>query len=778
MSTNASPPIETVPISRLFCSPTNPRRNDAAVPHVAASLRRFGWQQPIVARRTGEVIAGNTRLKAAQSLSMTEVPVWWFDGSDLDAVAFNIADNRTHTFSEFDEPALAKLLEALRAEDSLDGVGYSTDDIDALVQQLRDQEAVDKDLIDDGAEAPPAVAFAKLGDLWCLGEHRLLCGDSTNLQDVLRVMDKDKAALCATDPPYLVDYTGERPNDSGKDWTASYREIDIQDADGFFKAVFTNVLEVLAHKGAIYCWHAHKRCGDIQRIWRDLGILDHQQIIWVKPTPVFGRVYWHFRHEPCVMGWRQGDKPEHDGVHDHDSVWECDWDGKARVVGNEHPCLHPDALVLTDAGWRAISTIKVGTQVFAADGAFHSVTDVSSHPYASPALVRIVARGSNVPTLASDNHPFLVWRPNRIKSSIVGGEVSWLRADEVRAGDYTMTPVMAQDAPDPFPERDEEYWFLFGLYLAQGSLQKAGHGENRYPSFALHKKRQDLVNRIHDQWASARDYDPNDYNDSPSQGLTVMAFDPQAGAEFEKLGGCLAHAKRIDPIVLTLPHNKRTAVLQGWLNGDGCRVHNRNYWQGKTCSPDLASHLALLGESVGYRVSVFRYDPPPVLGKIMGRQILSQRAEHHLYFYERGTEGRRTLCNYVQHEGHEYQLRRVKSVERVPYVGDVWNLSVDGCPSFQTSVGMSHNTEKPVELFTRPMKKHTSVGDIVFEPFSGSGSQLIAAERTSRKCRAIEISPPFVDVAIRRWQKATGQDATLHGDGRTFAAVAAERGLS
>ena len=422
MDQPASPPVEIVPISRLYCSPTNPRRNDAAVPHVAASIRRFGWQQPIVARRTGEVIAGNTRLKAAQSLGMTEVPVWWFDGTDLDAIAYNIADNKLHTLSEFDEPALAQLLEQLRREDSLEGVGFSTEDIDALVQQLRDQE--DVELNDEGPDEPPAVAMARTGDLWVLGDHRLLCGDSTNLKDVLRVMDGDKAALVATDPPYLVNYTGERPDNSGKDWTATYREIDIQDADGFFRSVFTNVLEVLGPKGAIYCWHAHKRCGDIQRIWRELGILDHQQIIWVKPTPVFGRVYWHFQHEPCVMGWRQGDKPEHDGVHEHTSVWTVDWDGKARIVGNEHP----------------------------------------------------------------------------------------------------MT--------------------------------------------------------------------------------------------------------------------------------------------------------------------------------------------------------------------------------------------------------------KPVELFVRPMKKHTKPGDIVFEPFSGSGSQLIAAERTGRQCRAIEITPAYIDVAIRRWQKATGKDATLDGDGRTFNEIAAERGLS
>ena len=344
MSTSAPPPVEIVEISRLYCSPANPRLNDQAVPHVAASLRRFGWQQPIVARRSGEVVAGNTRLKAAQSLGMTEVPVWWFDGSDLDAVAYTIADNKTADFAQFDEPALAALLEQLKAEDALDGVGFSEDDLDALLAKLRDEEDVDRDLTDDGPDEPPPVAIAKLGDLWHLGEHRLLCGDSTSLQDVRRVMGTDKAALVATDPPYLVDYTGERPNDSGKDWTATYREIDIEDADGFFRSVFANVLDVLGPQGAIYCWHAHKRCGDIQRIWREIGILDHQQIIWVKPTPVFGRVYWHFRHEPCVMGWRQGDKPEHDGVHEHDSVWEVDWDGKARSVGSGHPMTKPTEL--------------------------------------------------------------------------------------------------------------------------------------------------------------------------------------------------------------------------------------------------------------------------------------------------------------------------------------------------------------------------------------------------------------------------------------------------
>ena len=173
------------------------------------------------------------------------------------------------------------------------------------------------------------------------GRSKLLCGDSTKAEDVARLMGPEKAALCATDPPYLVDYTGERPNDSGKDWTAVYREIDIKDAGIFFLAVFTNILASIAPKTAIYCWHAHKRTGEIQAVWAKLGILDHQQVIWVKPSSVFGRVFYHFRHEPCMMGWRQGSMPEHDSCHDSDSVWEVDWEGKARIVGNEHPTQKP-----------------------------------------------------------------------------------------------------------------------------------------------------------------------------------------------------------------------------------------------------------------------------------------------------------------------------------------------------------------------------------------------------------------------------------------------------
>lgn len=187
-------------------------------------------------------------------------------------------------------------------------------------------------------------------------------------------MGGEKAALCATDPPYLVDYTGKRYGTqgrkaNGKDWSSTYREIDIKDHDAFFRGVFGCVRAVLKPHGAIYCWHADIRAPLILAAWKDLGILHHQNVLWVKPAPVMARLYWMPRYEPCLMGWAKGSKPRHDGVVDEavwqrpsigaqdleamtkqeliahilegSNAWEVDWEGKARVTGNEHPTQKP-----------------------------------------------------------------------------------------------------------------------------------------------------------------------------------------------------------------------------------------------------------------------------------------------------------------------------------------------------------------------------------------------------------------------------------------------------
>ena len=329
--------VRRVPVSSLTIDPSNARKHDQRnLDAIAGSLGKFGQVEPLVVQKgTGKVIGGNGRLEVMRARGETEVDINEVECTDEEATALGIALNRTAELATWNDETLSRLLAGLPA-DLKSVAGFEASDIKDLLDRLAPTTVEEDDVPE-----PPKVAATMPGDLWILGGSRLLCGDSTKAADVLRVMNGEKAALCATDPPYLVDYTGERPNNTGKDWSGSYNEVDIKDAAGFFSALFANVLKVLAPNAAIYCWHAHKRHPEIRKAWDDLGIVDHQQIVWVKPTAVFGRVFWHFKHEPCMMGWAQGSMPPHDSNHEFNSVWEIDWNGKSRVVGNEHPTQKP-----------------------------------------------------------------------------------------------------------------------------------------------------------------------------------------------------------------------------------------------------------------------------------------------------------------------------------------------------------------------------------------------------------------------------------------------------
>ena len=338
--------VEWVSIDRLSPNPANPRHNDEAVPHVAASIRRFGWQQPLVAKSSGELIAGHTRWQAARELGHSKVPVVWFEGSDIDAVAFGIADNRTHEFATWDDQALATILGQLREEDSLDGVGYSNDDIDALLAEI-DADGPSIEVDDAGPVEPPEVATTRRGDLWNLGDHRLLCGDSTSTDNIARALQGDRPVLLSTDPPYCVNYTGnDRPvhdgKSSGKDWSHVYREVDIDDLGEFLDNVMDAVLPHVADEVPIYVWHAHVQQPTIAAVFERHDLLLHQVLIWVKPCAVFGHSYYRWRHEPCAFGWKRGSKPTH-GIGQLDTIWEADWDGKARIT-TFHPTSKPTRL--------------------------------------------------------------------------------------------------------------------------------------------------------------------------------------------------------------------------------------------------------------------------------------------------------------------------------------------------------------------------------------------------------------------------------------------------
>jgi len=215
---------------------------------------------------------------------------------------------------------------------------------------------------DDEIPKPPKKAVTKPHDLWILGQHRLFCGDSTKQADVKRLMGRRKASLFATDPPYCVDYTGADRPTGGKNWSDVYHETDIEDPARFMIEFYTVGLRYVLNNTALYLWHAGKRRRMIEDVCEELGILIHQQIIWVKPCVVFGYSLYAWRHEPCLLMWIKGKKPPYKPKDKsigtiwpvgyiksgdpttpeyYTDVWELDWEGKKRNPGIEHPTVKP-----------------------------------------------------------------------------------------------------------------------------------------------------------------------------------------------------------------------------------------------------------------------------------------------------------------------------------------------------------------------------------------------------------------------------------------------------
>jgi DNA modification methylase len=175
-----------------------------------------------------------------------------------------------------------------------------------------------------------------------------MCGDSTEPEDVQKLLAGERGTLLSTDPPYCVNYTGnDRPihdgKPSGKDWSHVYHEVDIADLGKFLDGVLKACLPEVQEDAGIYIWHAHVQQPTVAAAFERHGLLLHQILVWVKPCATFGHSYYRWRHEPCAFGWKRGHKPVH-GVGQLETVWEADWDGKARVVGNEHPCTKPTRL--------------------------------------------------------------------------------------------------------------------------------------------------------------------------------------------------------------------------------------------------------------------------------------------------------------------------------------------------------------------------------------------------------------------------------------------------
>jgi len=248
---------------------------------------------------------------------------------------------------------MARMLADLQAKAvDLAVSGFGADEINALLKGLeasdkRDRlESFDLDAALADAQAQPVT---QPGDLWLLGDHRLLCGDSTNAEDVARLMDGKQASLLATDPPYLVDYTGgDHPPTHANQGKANRNKHwdeykDPEASVEFFVRFLQEGLKHLASNSAIYQWHATRRQALVEEAWVQCGLLVHQTIIWVKARGVLNRSHYMWSHEPCFYGWIEGQPPKRKPPANERTVWHVDQQGEQSGI---HPTQKPVELFL------------------------------------------------------------------------------------------------------------------------------------------------------------------------------------------------------------------------------------------------------------------------------------------------------------------------------------------------------------------------------------------------------------------------------------------------
>lgn len=288
------------PLGWLTPYENNPRNNDEAVEPVANSISEFGFKVPIVATPDGEIINGHTRWKAAKKLKLKTVPVIIADDLTEEQVrAFRLADNKVAEIAQWD---IELLLSEIESVDNLDMTLFGFTDSDYTLDDFEDEET-GTDISEDEIESEgDSVSSVEYGDIYQLGRHRLMCGDSTSAGDMKELVNGEKIDLYVTDPPYNVAYEGKTEeamtiqNDSMDD--ASFRK--------FLRDAFEVAVQHLKPGGAFYIWHADSEGLNFRAAVKETGLLLKQNLVWVKNSIVLGRQDYQWKHEPCLYGWKDG----------------------------------------------------------------------------------------------------------------------------------------------------------------------------------------------------------------------------------------------------------------------------------------------------------------------------------------------------------------------------------------------------------------------------------------------------------------------------------------
>lgn len=329
----------------------NPRENEAGIDAVANSIQEFGWRQPIVVDESSVIVVGHTRYLAALKLGMTEAPVHVAIGlSPAQVQAYRIADNQTSNLSSWDSDKLTQELISLQKQDfNLDTIGFGTDELNRFMHQ--DGVGITDP---DDVPLPPDEAITKPGDLWILGDHRLLCGDSSKHEDVDRLLADNTIQLVNTDPPYNVKVEPRSNNAiaaglSSFTSTTHHQQLDVarhpdkaqathkklrakdrplandflpeEEFDRLLDAWFANISRVLEPGRSFFIWGGYANLGNYPAPLKRHGLYFSQGVVWDKQHPVLTRKDMMGAFEIAFYGWKEGAAHQFFGPNNATDLW-------------------------------------------------------------------------------------------------------------------------------------------------------------------------------------------------------------------------------------------------------------------------------------------------------------------------------------------------------------------------------------------------------------------------------------------------------------------------
>ncbi|MGE0425424.1 MAG: site-specific DNA-methyltransferase [Reyranellaceae bacterium] len=407
--------VERRPVASLVPYAHNARtHSDEQVAQIAASIREWGWTMPILVDETGMIIAGHGRLMAAQRLGLADVPVMVASGwSEAQKRAYVIADNKLTLNASWDLGVLAAELGELRdLEFDLGLIGFGDDELSALFAPKGSEGLTDPD------EAPPVPDHPVTvpGDLWLLGNHRLLCGDATVATDVERILGGVTPLLMVTDPPYGVEYDPAWRNKAGASTTKRVGKVRNDDRADWREAWALFPGEVA------YVWHGALHAATVAQSLEAAGFSVRSQIIWAKDRLVLSRGDYHWQHEPCWYAVKQSGKGHWAGDRKQTTLWQIasrDQDA-ATVHGTQKPveCMRRPILNNSSPGQAVYEPFSgSGTTIIAAETTGRVCLAIELDPaYVDVAVLRWQAFTGKQAVLEGDGRTFDEIAPVRSKT--------------------------------------------------------------------------------------------------------------------------------------------------------------------------------------------------------------------------------------------------------------------------------------------------------------------------------------------------------------------------